>query len=89
VLEARGDTDRVRITVRNHGRPIPEDALQVIFNPLVQIAESQAEPDERPSTSLGLGLYIAREIVSGHGGTIHVTSNEADGTAFIVEIPRA
>jgi signal transduction histidine kinase len=89
MLEARGDPDRVRITVRNHGRPIPEDALQVIFNPLVQIAESQAEPDERPSTSLGLGLYIAREIVTGHGGTIRVTSTAKDGTAFTVEIPRS
>jgi signal transduction histidine kinase len=33
-------------------------------------------------------LYIAREIVVGHGGTIAVASSEADGTAFTVELPR-
>lgn len=88
-LEARGDDERVRITAHNSGKPIPADALQVIFNPLVQVAESQAEPDQRTSTSLGLGLYIAREIVTGHGGTIGVTSTTADGTAFVVELPRS
>jgi signal transduction histidine kinase len=88
-LEASGDPACVRVVVRNRGKPIPTDALQVIFNPLVQIAEPRGEPDQRPSTSLGLGLYIAREIVTGHGGTIGVTSTAADGTAFIVEIPRA
>jgi signal transduction histidine kinase len=87
-LEVRGDARRVRVTVRNSGRPIPADALQVIFNPLVQVAESQADPEQRTSTSLGLGLYIAREIVTGHGGTIGVTSTAADGTAFVVELPR-
>jgi signal transduction histidine kinase len=87
-LEAQGDDERVRVTVRNSGKPIPADALQVIFNPLVQVAESQADPEQRTSTSLGLGLYIAREIVTGHGGTIGVTSTAADGTAFVVELPR-
>jgi signal transduction histidine kinase len=88
-LDVCGAGRSVRLVVRNRGNPIPPDSLQVIFNPLVQIAESRAEPDQRTSTSLGLGLYIAREIVNGHGGTIHVTSTQADGTAFIVEIPRA
>jgi signal transduction histidine kinase len=88
-LHARGGADCVHIEVRNHGKPIPEDKLQVIFNPLVQLADSESEPDQRTSTSLGLGLYIAREIVTGHGGTIRVTSTQADGTAFIVELPRA
>jgi signal transduction histidine kinase len=87
-LHARGGADCVHIEVRNHGKPIPEDKLQVIFNPLVQLADSESEPDQRTSTSLGLGLYIAREIVTGHGGTIRVTSTQADGTAFIVELPR-
>jgi len=54
--------------------PVPPEALQVIFNPLVQFAKSKSAPHERPSTSLGLGLFIAREIVLAHGGTIDVTS---------------
>ena len=76
------------MVVRNHGKPIPADALQVIFNPLVQVAESHSEPGQRTSTSLGLGLYIAREIVLRHGGSIGVTSSATEGTAFTVELPR-
>ncbi|MES2532048.1 MAG: sensor histidine kinase [Pseudomonadota bacterium] len=88
VLDVLGDAQQVTLTVRNQGKPISPDALQVIFNPLVQIAATQSEPHERPSTSLGLGLYIAREIVVGHGGTITVTSSAAEGTAFAVHLPR-
>ena len=46
-----------------------------------------SQPHERPATSLGLGLYIAREIVGGHGGTIVVTSSAEKGTAFRVCLP--
>jgi signal transduction histidine kinase len=87
-LDVRAAGTSVRLVVRNHGKPIPPGSLQVIFNPLVQISALEGAPEERPSSSLGLGLFIAREIVTGHGGTIHVTSTEADGTAFVVEIPR-
>ena len=73
--------------VQNRGTPIPPEALQVIFNPLVQVAQSKSEPHERPSTSLGLGLYIAREIVLAHGGSIDVSSSAEAGTAFSVRLP--
>lgn len=89
ILEVGGDAQHVHLIVRNHGKPIATDALQVIFNPLVQVAAAQSEPDERPSTSLGLGLYIAREIVVRHGGTITVTSSATEGTAFTVQLPRS
>lgn len=38
---------------------------------------------------LGLGLYIAREIVAAHGGTIHLVSQLGAGTTFTVELPRS
>jgi len=87
VLVVTSDLEEVTMVVRNHGKPIPPDAMQVIFNPLVQVAAEASEPDERPATSLGLGLYIAREIVGGHGGTITVTSSAKEGTAFRVRLP--
>jgi signal transduction histidine kinase len=83
-----GEAD-VTVVVRNQGTPIPPEAMQVIFNPLVQVAPLPSEPHERPSTSLGLGLFIAREIVTGHGGTIAVSSTAAEGTAFTVQLPCA
>jgi len=81
------DPGHVTMVVMNQGNPIPPDAMQVIFNPLVQVAAEASEPHERPATSLGLGLYIAREIVGSHGGTIVVTSSAEEGTAFNVRLP--
>jgi signal transduction histidine kinase len=87
-LSARGERGSVIVEVRNEGPAIPEDALQVIFNPLVQLrTETGGSPDPL-STSLGLGLYIAREIVMGHGGTLKVESSCPEGTVFMVELPR-
>ena len=79
--------DTVRLVVQSRGAPIPPEALQVIFNPLVQVAKSKSEPNERPSRSLGLGLFIAGEIVLAHGGSIEVSSSAETGTAFSVRLP--
>ena len=76
------------MVVKNQGSPIPPEAMQVIFNSLVQVATKDSEPHKHPSTSLGLGLFIAREIVTGHGRTIAVTSTAEEGTAFSVHLPR-
>lgn len=87
-LVARGDEDGVVLAVANSGAPIPPDALRVIFDPLVQGPATAAELDRRSKTSLGLGLFIVREIVRGHGGTIEVQSTAEYGTAFTVRLPR-
>lgn len=86
LLIARGDVDALTFQVKNEGRPIAPDRLQAIFDPLVQI-ETEGS-DSRPPTNLGLGLYIAREIVQAHGGTIHASSSSEEGTIFTVELPR-
>jgi signal transduction histidine kinase len=86
LLRARADAQCVSIDVTNQGSAIPAESLQSIFRPLIQLpAEGD---DERPRTSLGLGLFIAREIALAHGGTIVVSSNEATGTTFTVRLPR-
>jgi signal transduction histidine kinase len=87
-LSARGAPDKITVEVRNYGRPIPADQLQVIFNPLVQIPSGLVDEDSTPSTSLGLGLYIAHEIVTMHGGTIVAESSDELGTVFSARLPR-
>jgi len=87
-LSARGERDIVVIEVKNQGPAIPEDALQVIFNPLVQLRTEHGGSPDPLSTSLGLGLFIAREIVMGHGGTLKVESSSPEGTVFRVALPR-
>lgn len=88
ILEARGDADFVCATVANRGATIAPDSMQVIFDPMVQIARSPTGSNDRPTTSLGLGLYIAREIVTAHRGRIEVASSEELGTSFAVRLPR-
>lgn len=84
-LTLRGEADSVRLTVHNDGAPIPPEALPTIFDPLVRSAD---ESLNGPTTSLGLGLFIVKEVVKAHQGTIEVSSNEADGTMFTVVLPR-
>ena len=87
-LRARGEADTVVIEVMNEGPAIPAEALQVIFNPLVQLQAEDTASADPMSTSLGLGLFIAREIVLAHGGHLRVESSIPEGTTFTVSLSR-
>jgi hypothetical protein len=86
-LSVTADTSAVHLAVRNAGPPIPPDALPTIFDPLVRGQSPDAQKRRRPG-SIGLGLYIAREVVTAHGGTIDVASSAESGTLFTVHLPR-
>lgn len=86
-LEATGLEDVITIKVSNVGPVIPEESLDTIFQPLVQL-EPDVDEDTRPRTSLGLGLFIAQETTLAHNGKITVTSSTTDGTVFSVNFPR-
>lgn len=79
------NAERVELIVHNHGQPIPATLLPHIFEPLRRGDQSV----KLGSRSIGLGLYIVRQIATAHGGTVTVTSNETGGTAFAVHIPRS
>jgi signal transduction histidine kinase len=85
-LKAEEIEGTLAIDVTNHGTVIPESEWQAIFKPLVQLAESE-DSDTRPKTSLGLGLFVAKEIAASHGGTITVTSHADAGTIFKIRMP--
>jgi signal transduction histidine kinase len=76
------------LAVRNHGAPISPEVLPIIFDPLVRGTSTDAQRKRRAG-SIGLGLYIAHEIVSSHGGTIDVASSADSGTVFTVRMPRS
>jgi signal transduction histidine kinase len=86
-LDVQGETDDVAIAVTNLGPAIPADALKTIFSAMVQLPVEGEQPG-RPRTSLGLGLFIARETALAHGGSIQVASHDVEGTTFTVRIPR-
>jgi signal transduction histidine kinase len=81
----RGDETRVTVAVHNHGPPIADDDQRRIFQPMVQAGS--VSPSGR-TEGLGLGLYIVREIVYAHGGTIELVSAADVGTTFSVSLPR-
>ena len=87
-LSAIGDGVGITIRVSNFGNPIPPEALKVIFNPWVQLANDKSDSEPRRAHSIGLGLFIAREIVEAHKGSIDVESTEQEGTVFTVRLPR-
>ncbi|MHA4979201.1 ATP-binding protein [Pseudomonas extremorientalis] len=83
-LSAAAET--VLFTVHNHGNPIPAEVLPFIFNPMGRFSQRSAtEPS--PAEGLGLGLFIASEIVTAHHGEIQVESDPASGTVFRVTVP--
>ena len=85
-LRATGKKNEVELKVANLGQPIPVDALHTIFDPAVQRPISASEPHDHPYTGLGIALFIVREIVNRHDGTVTVAS--AADTVFTVTLPR-
>jgi signal transduction histidine kinase len=81
----RGPT--VVLSVHNDGAPIPPAILPTIFDPLKRYATRESAMQRTPG-SIGLGLYIVREIVEAKGGTVTVSSTAEEGTTFTVHIPR-
>ncbi len=86
-LSAASDGSAVVLRVHNEGVPIPPEALPTLFDPLVRHATVESALQRAPG-SIGLGLYIVREIVNAKGGTISVDSTAQQGTTFTVRIPR-
>ena len=86
-LSIASEESTVVLSVHNEGPPIPTEMLATIFDPLVRYATSESAA-KRVSGSIGLGLYIVREVVVAHGGTIAVTSTAQEGTTFTVRLPQ-
>lgn len=77
------DEEAVHVTIRDHGPGIAPSDQERIFRRF-----EQAQP-ARHYGGLGLGLWIADQIVRGHAGSLRVQSQPGEGAAFIVDLPRA
>ena len=81
ILGASITNGAVRFTVTDTGKGIPKEYQERIFEKFFQVPESGPK-------GIGLGLYIAREIVRGHGGDIGVESEPGRGSTFWFTLPR-
>ncbi len=80
--DAGGDVVAVAIT--NRGPTIPKDSLEHIFEPFKRPSTSV---ESRPGGHLGLGLFIAHQVIVAHGGTLDATSVGGE-TTFTARLPR-
>jgi signal transduction histidine kinase len=81
-VSVRDETADVRLEVHNEGAPIPAEVLPFLFDPFRR-GNTRSHKD-----GLGLGLYIAQQIVRAHGGALTVESSEGSGTTFTLVLPR-
>jgi two-component system CheB/CheR fusion protein len=79
------DEEMVTVCVRDHGPGIPEDQQARIFERYYRVTGSQ----QQHVVGLGLGLYLAAEIVKRQGGQIWVESIEGRGATFSFTLPRS
>jgi len=84
-LKAKKAGDWVELQVHNEGPVIPKKLLPKLFDRFVQ--EKSESSNENVSGSMGLGLFIAKEIIVAHGGTIKANSSKEEGTTFCACLP--
>ncbi len=71
------------VEVRDHGDGIAAEDLSIVFEAYTRLRQPQR------ATGLGLGLFVSREIIAAHGGTITATSRIGEGTTISVRLPAA
>jgi signal transduction histidine kinase len=73
----------IRLTIRDHGIGIPGDALPHLFEKFFRVHD----PQLNNVIGTGIGLYLVRQVVEGHGGRVQVKSQPGEGAAFEIDLP--
>lgn len=81
-ITSRLEDDQAVVSVQNHGPVIPESLIAVLFEPMTRGTETDSDV-----RSVGLGLFIVKEIAKAHGGDVSVSSSLEGGTVFSVYFP--
>ena len=80
-LTLRHNATSIHITIHNEGQPISPEAQSILFQ---QFRRTKTAGEQK---GWGLGLFLAKNLVEAHQGTIAVESEEGKGTSFIVKLP--
>jgi signal transduction histidine kinase/putative methionine-R-sulfoxide reductase with GAF domain len=86
-IEVTGDRQngRVRLVVKDHGIGIPAAAHPRLFEKFYRVND----PELHNVVGTGIGLYLVRQVVEGHGGRVKVDSQPGQGSAFEIQLPVA
>jgi sigma-B regulation protein RsbU (phosphoserine phosphatase) len=85
-IESQGSATHWTLSVHNLGNPIPPATLPRLYKPFERGTDTGAR--QAGARNLGIGLFIVRQLVLGHGGTIDARSSATEGTWFVVRLPR-
>jgi len=80
-FEVRREGELAKVKVRDYGVGIPPSDQERIFDRFVRSKTA------KPFGGMGLGLYIVRQIVDAHGGSLAVESEPGEGATFILSLP--
>jgi PAS domain S-box-containing protein len=83
-VEIDADASEVRIAVSDSGVGIPDAEIPRIFERFYRA--SNVEMGQ--INGMGVGLYVVKEIIAFHGGTVEVTSRIGEGSRFCLRLPR-
>ncbi|MDP9122252.1 MAG: PAS domain S-box protein, partial [Acidobacteriota bacterium] len=83
-VRTRGGAESFVLEIHNRGDAIAPDLLPALWRPL----NRGAQQSHTSARSIGLGLYIVREIVTLHGGDVGIASTPEAGTTVTVRLPR-
>ena len=81
IVNVRQQQDSVLLKVQDHGIGIPKEKLNRIFDRFYRVTETGF------TSGLGIGLYLCKNFVEKHDGSIWADSEEGKGTTFYVELP--
>jgi two-component system CheB/CheR fusion protein len=82
-VTVRSKDGQAEVTVRDHGAGVAAEDIRTMFDAYTRLGHPQR------TAGLGLGLFVAREIVTAHGGEIDATSRVGKGTTMTVRLPIA
>ena len=77
------NNNKLEITVDDDGPGIPADKREDVFKAFYRLDESR----NKETGGVGLGLSIARDIITSHGGKIELTDSELGGLRVLISIP--
>ncbi|WOD37440.1 HAMP domain-containing sensor histidine kinase [Nodosilinea sp. E11] len=81
-LTLQKTSDHIQLAIHNRGNPIPPETQAILFQ------QFRRPPSAEEKTGWGLGLFLAKNIIEAHRGTIEIDSCEAQGTKFVIRLPK-
>lgn len=84
-VDGSRDNGRIRLRVTDHGIGIPDTAKPHLFEKFYRVNDPQLQN----VAGTGIGLYLVRQVVEGHGGRVTVSSRPGEGSVFEIDLPAA